>query len=809
MQEDDHTVVEEAVTGVLLATGLVYLCYLGACLCGGKPFVRCRRRASRLLGGGSVDGEEQSEATPSGSTPTQVSLLGKKATVTVQLDRERLAIQCARVMVHAFAFMTFCLGIASNSMEQEHDHVLLKEDSDMMWWQAFVIWRPSTVLPVFLTNFISLFLVMIAWILCSSNPQALRIAVVIGYVCLAVFWLALQSVQVEFAGVIVLTAISVLMKMVLGMMMNIKITIPVNITICFCEVGLIGLRREDIAHNTLVQSVLMAVLGVVSIIGMNTAFHLWIVESARRTLHTDAVSHKASTELRLLSALCDAVVTLGPDLRISQKASKFANLLFQDGSRNALEGSLFLDFMADTDKQRFKDFVSRSPDWASSTADPMPAQALNVLLRDRWGSGVQVQLLHSHFLDQFDQVSHLLGICEVGDAGARGAAAEEAAPLPGRLLERHKSSRNNALSSRNPGTLSSIGTPGEGSVVSGDLSIEDSVSVAGRDRDTLAPLQTPHEDNAFPPLPTISGYRKGEGSPSSEVGQRSVDGRREGYALPARPDPGKAHVLFDRLHCTVNHMRARAPVLDVDLRQHDAFMKKFSRLPMFQAWIEECANMLLLPVTAESWPSQAGAPSSVCFTLSVRCAYGLPADFLGRVPSAEAGHLAARRVLEQTNVFPRRVELEDVSLVHGGRLTKQRRKEPKEHRKRFGNGNPSRGTIGSRVSSDVASSSAEPIVLGRGQSTAEASSGIDKSSESDDFFADTDRVEREAPDRLFELHGMFGHRRGGHAGLSEFGSLNRDKSSSALSGAGVGDLLNASCESIFEVGEQGQISVSL
>ncbi|CAE8718575.1 unnamed protein product [Polarella glacialis] len=150
---------------------------------------------------------------------------------------------------------------------------------------------------------------------------------------------------------------------------------------------------------------------VTALIVYEMVIRRWVIDTV------PAVSE--ATQRRLLCALCDAVVTLGPNLHISESAKKLANLLgqlqdYRDAGRSpSLEGSHFLDFIVDTDKLRFLRFVDRSAlDWqAGPGSEPAPAEALNVQLTSG-GPGVshQVQLFHSRFLDPDGKVSHLIGI---------------------------------------------------------------------------------------------------------------------------------------------------------------------------------------------------------------------------------------------------------------------------------------------------------------------------------------------------------------------------------------------------------------
>jgi len=144
--------------------------------------------------------------------------------------------------------------------------------------------------------------------------------------------------------------------------------------------------------------------------------HDMIRAQAQETLDIKSSSMSEVVNVRrLLSGLCDAVVALGPDLHISSRAPKLANLLQKQHAPTALEGTLFLDLLAESDHMRFRNFMARACDLSEMMADPEPAQALNVHLANSAGALVQVQLFHSSFSDLNDRISHLIGICEIRD----------------------------------------------------------------------------------------------------------------------------------------------------------------------------------------------------------------------------------------------------------------------------------------------------------------------------------------------------------------------------------------------------------
>eukprot|EP00929_Paragymnodinium_shiwhaense_P116970 TRINITY_DN8704_c0_g3_i2.p1 TRINITY_DN8704_c0_g3~~TRINITY_DN8704_c0_g3_i2.p1 ORF type:complete len:783 (+),score=188.51 TRINITY_DN8704_c0_g3_i2:110-2458(+) len=121
----------------------------------------------------------------------------------------------------------------------------------------------------------------------------------------------------------------------------------------------------------------------------------------------------------LLSALCDAVVTLGPDLAIAHPTPKLNALLLRNST--SMEGTSFLSLIAPDDRERFQQFVASFS--SSLLCNPTdghkhpsePAQAITVHFLDGFQSRVQVQLFHTCLADAGHSMVHLLGVCEIGD----------------------------------------------------------------------------------------------------------------------------------------------------------------------------------------------------------------------------------------------------------------------------------------------------------------------------------------------------------------------------------------------------------
>merc|ERR1719310_1603338 len=105
----------------------------------------------------------------------------------------------------------------------------------------------------------------------------------------------------------------------------------------------------------------------------------------------------------LLSALCDAVVTLGPDLSVAHPAPKLNSLLLRN--TRSMEGQSFLDLMTPDERERFQNFVNSisssaanmDQDWHNFGAEP--AQAITLHLLDGLHNRVPVQIFHTCLSD--------------------------------------------------------------------------------------------------------------------------------------------------------------------------------------------------------------------------------------------------------------------------------------------------------------------------------------------------------------------------------------------------------------------------
>ena len=102
---------------------------------------------------------------------------------------------------------------------------------------------------------------------------------------------------------------------------------------------------------------------------------------------------KCATE-RLLKSLCDAVVQLGPDLRIIQATPHFMHLLCPSTlvAPGELEGTQFLSLLA-SGMKRFVAYIAMTADIVPGESKEGPAPALHVTLKHALGREVDRRLI--------------------------------------------------------------------------------------------------------------------------------------------------------------------------------------------------------------------------------------------------------------------------------------------------------------------------------------------------------------------------------------------------------------------------------
>eukprot|EP00929_Paragymnodinium_shiwhaense_P074988 TRINITY_DN38349_c0_g1_i2.p1 TRINITY_DN38349_c0_g1~~TRINITY_DN38349_c0_g1_i2.p1 ORF type:complete len:338 (-),score=34.73 TRINITY_DN38349_c0_g1_i2:259-1272(-) len=111
----------------------------------------------------------------------------------------------------------------------------------------------------------------------------------------------------------------------------------------------------------------------------------------------------------LLAVLCDAVVVVDADLNFRMPSPQIAHFLLRQPPQNCYQGSSFLDFVEQSDRDRIGQQVLSLATGAGTTL------SVSTRLIDGNGSAVQVQVYCTCFLDEDDLRWYVLGILEVRD----------------------------------------------------------------------------------------------------------------------------------------------------------------------------------------------------------------------------------------------------------------------------------------------------------------------------------------------------------------------------------------------------------
>ena len=105
----------------------------------------------------------------------------------------------------------------------------------------------------------------------------------------------------------------------------------------------------------------------------------------------------------LLSSMCDAVVHLSKDLKLSKPCEHLSAMLLRSSSDMRV-GFPFISLALDTtEKDRLSRFLSR----------PMSeTYSIQVTFRDAWGIQVKLELFHARGVDMHDELIHIVGLKE-------------------------------------------------------------------------------------------------------------------------------------------------------------------------------------------------------------------------------------------------------------------------------------------------------------------------------------------------------------------------------------------------------------
>eukprot|EP00927_Polykrikos_kofoidii_P035476 TRINITY_DN3002_c0_g1_i3.p1 TRINITY_DN3002_c0_g1~~TRINITY_DN3002_c0_g1_i3.p1 ORF type:complete len:751 (+),score=79.13 TRINITY_DN3002_c0_g1_i3:57-2255(+) len=425
--------------------------------------------------------------------------------------------------------------------------------------------------------------------------------------------------------------------------------------IVFCNIAIGGLTcayATMVSVDSFLGSVIQEVICTAVIVSSNVCFDRWAWTKGRLALDTKLGAMSQKTALCILFALCDAVVTLGPDLHISQRAPKLANLLSQNALnedadsnfRQDLVGANFVQFLVETDRDRFRDFVARGTTTREEhSADPEPAQALNVHLQN--SNGRQVQLFHSEFRDSDDQVRHVIAVCEIGEVHKTEASTLPLVPPPATWGGKRKAATTwrQARGTSAPGLDSSLG-----SVIS-------SHPVPAWDSfDSLAVSDAMSNASCIEDESEQSWFEESASARGSQPKSHDTDTLAP---LPTRgrlPQVSEVELCFECLRFTVNTPRSSSPVLDVSWLEREGLLQWISDWESCRAWMQDFVNASLRPVGQKTWPQGIGVPSHSTFEVSFQARCALPPDFLTRDGvTVDGGALLVRVPVEKVTWNPR------------------------------------------------------------------------------------------------------------------------------------------------------------
>lgn len=158
------------------------------------------------------------------------------------------------------------------------------------------------------------------------------------------------------------------------------------------------------------EAATMAIL-IVCLLAVNLLIRHLVVQ----TVNLEDMEGQLRAVSNVLGLLCDAVVHLGPELRIVAPAPKLVALLNTASRPNAYLGENFEDFIAsDEDRCRVKQVLNKSSTMDISDS-PFVANVLQIGMRDASGIAFKVELFHTWFQSVDGQTRYVVGMNEVGE----------------------------------------------------------------------------------------------------------------------------------------------------------------------------------------------------------------------------------------------------------------------------------------------------------------------------------------------------------------------------------------------------------
>eukprot|EP00931_Biecheleriopsis_adriatica_P106053 TRINITY_DN80564_c0_g1_i1.p1 TRINITY_DN80564_c0_g1~~TRINITY_DN80564_c0_g1_i1.p1 ORF type:complete len:739 (-),score=108.79 TRINITY_DN80564_c0_g1_i1:194-2410(-) len=545
-----------------------------------------------------------------------------------------------------------------------------------------------------------------------------------GQVLLTLFWTLMPLVEYWQSVPLKSMTMSVCPRLFVGMVVcNPCLTCPCQGIIMGAQIAVSVMRGSPEMHSEILTEIGDSSLLAVLLIAYHSLFLMLSVQEA-----VPAPTESEITVRRLLSALCDAVVTLGPNLQIAEKAPKLANLLRQrqQAPRNqSLKGTNFLKFMTDPEKERFLRFVNSAKDWKGSEEDPEPAEALNIQLHDSGGVGVQVQLFHSLFRYRDNKVGHLIGIREAAEQTEtlrwHGSQMQMQPHLARSMSEQSLNTERRGLfendSNSHLGDSISVvaqkrqkrreleQTGDSMSIISMGYSCSlsssardaqhetgsaafDSVSMLGDSISVVEQklLEQEQQTNASARSDEAVSASAGASAEAknSSASQDVHEEEEETDLLGPLMRAPEISVAFKKMTFVVKDNRqSSSPVVNASLLDQETLLRWTTQWSSTKDWMQDFVNAVLRPLNADNWPPSAGIPGSLGVQVAFQASCRLPPDILHRpLPDASSNPCGDSRV----NGPPLRLKVGRIKLS-----PKQRAEENRESRLRRAVDTPVRG----------------------------------------------------------------------------------------------------------------------
>lgn len=172
-----------------------------------------------------------------------------------------------------------------------------------------------------------------------------------------------------------------------------------NLGLQLLVLGLSPALQDNLAQHTVCFLLAFALNMAVSV-GASAG----LIAESRAQIAGRAASEGEAITMNLLSAICDAVVLLRPDLQLKAPSPKLNAMLLRQGT--SMAGTLFTNFIHPEDVGRFEEFIE------TQTATPARTGSFHCHLVDATGTKVAVQFFHSCTMGHDGKLNHAIGINE-------------------------------------------------------------------------------------------------------------------------------------------------------------------------------------------------------------------------------------------------------------------------------------------------------------------------------------------------------------------------------------------------------------